>query len=884
MVPRRTMRNRLTIALLACAGLACLAPASRSQPQAAPDTANPSWIETTTPTGFKPPQASPPSTGLPSSLSSTDASRILALLRDPAALAQFEANLEALTKATGPGPAAPFAAPTVASAAPATGQPATAPVASATASPGPAQPPTPAPPAAAANPAAGPAASSAKPESTPVQLKPNGLGARLVVFGSALLNQTSAKMVAAFSAIRSIPLLWRWAETMATDPLAKELVINTAWRVATAVAAGTALEWVVRRAIGRVVVRFHDYAPASHDDRPVAGAEQDQEPSDPDAVAETGDSKAGSRRRRLRPTAWTLLRRIPFVLGRLLLDLLPIAAFVLAAYIVSAAGLAEGRQTRLVTLAVITAYAVITAAMALARMILSPEHPRLRLVHLSSDDAAYAMRWLRWIVIVGVLGYTAGTVGVLLGMSPLAQGGLLKAAGFVVHTLTAIVVVQKRREIARWIRERTPAPTGFLAVLRSRLAAVWHWIAIFFLVATWLVWAIEVPDGYALVMRIFAEVIGVIVGARLTLIVLLGAIDRAMRPRQATNDGPRAFSDRLTGYYPLVRGVVRFIVGTAALLGLLQLWGINALGWFLLAPLGQSIVSALATIAATVVIALFVWEAANARFESHLDRLTRERENARAARLRTLMPMLRTTLMIAIVIVAGLSVLSEIGINIAPLLAGAGIAGVAIGFGSQKLVQDLITGIFLLLENAMQVGDWVTVSGLSGSVEHLSVRTIKLRAGDGSVHIIPFSAVTTVTNTNRGLGNAPVDVMVAFDEDVDRVSEELKAIVAGMQDDPAFGPKMLSGLELWGVDKVDGASVTIAGQIPCTDTGRYPVQREFNRRLKKRFEELGIAIYNPSVSYMIEAADHLHVPEPPPGAEAPHVNEPVPQSMPRAAE
>ena len=179
------------------------------------------------------------------------------------------------------------------------------------------------------------------------------------------------------------------------------------------------------------------------------------------------------------------------------------------------------------------------------------------------------------------------------------------------------------------------------------------------------------------------------------------------------------------------------------------------------------------------------------------------------------------------------------------MLAGAGILGVAIGFGSQKLVQDLITGIFLLLENAMQVGDAVTVSGLSGTVEALSVRTIRLRASDGSVHIIPFSAVTSVTNVNRGLGNAAVTVTVAYDEDTDRVSEELKAIVAGMRADPALSAMMLSDLQLWGVDKVDGASVTIAGQVVCTDSGRWPVQREFNRRMKRRFQELGIRVYNP---------------------------------------
>src|SRR6185312_8037700 len=190
--------------------------------------------------------------------------------------------------------------------------------------------------------------------------------------------------------------------------------------------------------------------------------------------------------------------------------------------------------------------------------------------------------------------------------------------------------------------------------------------------------------------------------------------------------------------------------------------------------------------------------------------------------------------------------LSQIGVNIGPLLAGAGIVGVAIGFGSQKLVQDLITGIFLLLENAMQVGDNVTVSGLSGTVENLSVRTIRLRAGDGSVHIIPFSSVTSVTNVNRGLGNASVTVCVEFDEDTDRVCEELKAIVAGMRAEPDFASKMLGDLQLWGVDKLDGSQVTVAGQVVCTDSGRWSVQREFNRRMKMRFQELGIRLFNPT--------------------------------------
>src|SRR5271166_4664753 len=908
------MRNRAAIALLVCIVTAFLAPAGWSQTPAAPDTGKAAAVETTTPTGYVPPPAEPPAeapppgavsppdvpapaapkaipvetttpTGytpphpaapapaaLPPAVSPADAARVLALLKNPAALADFEAKLEALTRAAAIAPPVPVAAqPAPPAPAPASGKPAAGSTLAVV------------PPAPAA--AAPPAPASATPAAPPPQA---GAAAPAQTAGKPAAPATGAapeaEPLAAFSAVRSIPLLWGWARTMATDPLAQDLVLATAWRIVAALAAGIAVEWVVRRLIGRVVARFQARAPAAHEDRPIVGAQQDQEPADPEAAAEAGAMEADTRRR-LRPTAWTLLRRMPFVLLRLLLDLLPVAAFLVAAYAASASILADGRQTRLILLAVINAYAFVAAVMAVAGTILSPEHPRLRLVHLSSEDAAYSMRWLRRIVAIAVFGYAVAAVDVLLGLSPLAQKALLKTVGFVDHVLIAVVVLQKRRAVASWIRSRTPAPNSLLAGVRSRFAATWHWVAIFFLAATWLVWAIEVPNGYAVVMRMFVSAVAVSIGARLTLIVLLGGIDRAMRPREVKGEGPRAFRERLTIYFPLVRAIVQVAVWTVALLGLMQLWGLRTLDWFVLAPLGQSIVSALVTIGVTIVVALIAWEAANARFEWHLDWLTREGQNVRAARLQTLMPMLRTALMIVIGIVAGLTVLSQIGVNIAPLLAGAGIVGVAIGFGSQKLVQDLITGIFLLLENAMQVGDWVTVSGLSGTVEHLSVRTIKLRAGDGSVHIIPFSAVTTVTNTNRGLGNAPVSVTVAFSEDVDRVCEELKAIVSGMQDDTAFGPKMLSGLELWGVDKVDGSSVTIVGQIRCTDSGRYAVQREFNKRLKQRFEELGIAIYNPSVSYMIEARHHPPEPEePPPGAAASPEQAVQPDAIPRAAE
>ncbi len=198
-------------------------------------------------------------------------------------------------------------------------------------------------------------------------------------------------------------------------------------------------------------------------------------------------------------------------------------------------------------------------------------------------------------------------------------------------------------------------------------------------------------------------------------------------------------------------------------------------------------------------------------------------------------------------------VLSEIGVNIAPLLAGAGIVGVAIGFGSQKLVQDLITGIFLLLENAMQVGDVVSVGGLTGVVESLSVRTIRLRSEDGSVHLIPFSSVTTVTNMTRDYSRAVLAVGVAYKEDYDHVVEVLREIVRGMRTEPDWQGLILDDLEVWGLDQFGESALTIKCRITCTRFGRWSVMREFNRRMKKRFDELGIEIPFPYRRLVLDA-------------------------------
>jgi moderate conductance mechanosensitive channel len=687
------------------------------------------------------------------------------------------------------------------------------------------------------------------------------VGAQVLIGASNFLANVSSQAIATLSTVHSIPSLWNWAVVMVTNPLGRATLLDTAWRLVVVLVCALGIEWLAWRGLRRAFLALNAMSPVndSVDAEPGAqttsqstaeaktAADEDDGPEEGMARAEEGETEASPRRH---PTPWTLLRRVPLVLARLLLEALPIVVFGIVGHVLVGTDIGGNRLIRLVLLAVVDAYVVCRAVLTIARVFLSPALPRLRLVPLTTKAAAYALRWLRRITVVTVFGYAVAEAGLLLGMTTAAHNALLKAVMLVDCVFIGIIIFENHAAVANWIRGSDDG-TGTFASLRRRTASVWHWIAFLYLAALWLVWAIEIPNGFALLLRMFLVTFLVAVGARLLLVILSGVLDRDFHIKPEVAARYPGLEQRARLYQPLLQTGLTVLVSIIAFVVLLQFYGLNTFRWLTATELGLRLDSAIGTITVTLLSALLVWEVANAAMERHLAKLTKQAQIARSARLRTLMPLLRTSLFIAILVVVVLTVLSEIGVNIAPLLAGAGIVGVAIGFGSQKLVQDLITGLFLLLENAMQVGDWVTVSGLSGTVEALSVRTIRLRAGDGSVHIIPFSAVTSVTNTNRGIGNAAVEVTVAYDEDTDRVGEVLKEIAVGMRKEEPFKSAMLSDLQLWGVDKITASSVTLTGQIVCTDAGRWPVQREFNRRVKRRFQELGIQTPTPTQALII---------------------------------
>jgi moderate conductance mechanosensitive channel len=663
----------------------------------------------------------------------------------------------------------------------------------------------------------------------------DSLGAQMLVQISEWISAASDNIQTAVRTITHFPLLWRWVEETANDPHARDRLFDSALKLLVVFCFALTLEWLAQRAVRRPMTALENLA---------EGVRRKQR----ERVAAMAGSAPGDASHLDR--TWRLLQRLPLAIARLLLDLLPVLVFAAAGHVLLGTPLGEPVTTRFAILAFINAYVICRVIMCIARMLVLPGGQPFRLLELRDETAAYIEVWVKRIAVVAVFGIAMAEVARLLGLHRAGYAALVRIVMLVVHLFVVIILLQCRRTVADWIR--APAPRGAVAALRNRLAELWHVAAIFFVIALWVVWAMRVQNGYGLMLQYFLAMLAVVVAARLVSIVVLGGLDRIFRINPEFAARFPTLEARANRYYPALRGAVLGVIGIATVLVLLEVWGIHVLLWFETGHVGSRLLSAVATIFVASAIALVIWEIANTAIDRHLAQLSREARYSRMARLHTLLPMLRTALLIAIVTVVGLTALSEIGVNIAPLLAGAGIVGVAIGFGSQKLVQDVITGLFLLLENAMQVGDFVTVSGLSGKVENLSIRSIRLRATDGSVHIIPFSAVTSVTNTNRGIGNASISVNVAYKEDTDRVGEVLKDIAAELRQDPGFKSLIRGDLALWGVDKIDAGMVTILGQIECTDAGRWNVQREFNRRMKKRFQELDIEIAAPPAMMVVQ--------------------------------
>jgi small conductance mechanosensitive channel len=233
-------------------------------------------------------------------------------------------------------------------------------------------------------------------------------------------------------------------------------------------------------------------------------------------------------------------------------------------------------------------------------------------------------------------------------------------------------------------------------------------------------------------------------------------------------------------------------------------------------------------------------------FRSYMGRRTSGDE---IARIETLARVFRNAAGIVIMLIAGTLVLGELGISVAPILATAGVAGVAIGFGAQSLIKNFLAGFFILLDDQVRQGDVVQVAGIGGLVEEVTLRYVRLRDLDGHVHFVPNGEITVVTNRTREYATAVIEVGIAYREDPDQAFAVMREVADAMRADPAWKERIGAELEILGVDKWADSAVILRARLRVVPAiQQWNVKREFLKRLKKAFDQRGIEIPYPHLT------------------------------------
>lgn len=258
----------------------------------------------------------------------------------------------------------------------------------------------------------------------------------------------------------------------------------------------------------------------------------------------------------------------------------------------------------------------------------------------------------------------------------------------------------------------------------------------------------------------------------------------------------------------------------------------------------------IAVIAHLMLIGLIAWllmQAARRLIRLFLETVSHHPDDERRRRIETLGRVFNHIAASIITLVAGMIMLDEIGISVQPLLATAGVAGLAIGFGAQSLIKDYFSGFFLLVEDQLRQGDLVEIGGKSGQVESVTLRHVRLRDYEGNVHYVPNGIITTVTNRSRGHAFAVFDLSIAYDADIEKAFETMRATADAMRADPAHAASILGELELSGVDRLADSSVMVRARLKTRPSEQQGVRRAYLRRIKQAFDQAGIGIPFPQL-------------------------------------
>lgn len=500
-------------------------------------------------------------------------------------------------------------------------------------------------------------------------------------------------------------------------------------------------------------------------------------------------------------------------------------------------------------LAVVVSYAIVAgavfSALCLIMFSLFSTGHRREAVHI------LLVRARRLLVVIGVLGALGDAaiddrVVTMLGGNLAAL--LSTACNMAAAVCAAIFALMFRRPVAHLLGNRT---YEYRTAHRARnetfsiIASLWHVPMLMLCAASIIATLMGTDSSEHVLQRAIGSAVLMVIAFFLMAVIrhLTRSPERAKR---RLRHGQSVYLIRLVRFFGSLLTVFVW-------LGFIELsarvWDHSVLRFAQESASGRGISHSIFSICATLFFSWLVWIILDTAVTEALNPTThRGKQSQPSSRARTMLPLIRNFTFIVILVIVIISTLANLGINVTPLIAGASVIGLAFGFGAQSLVQDLITGLFILIEDTISVGDSIEVDGgHAGIVETLSIRTCRLRDSQGAIHAIPFSQIKSIKNLSRDFAFAVFDVRVPFTADVDHITHLIHEVGQELHDDVRYRREMLGPVEVFGLDRFDPNWMVIKGQIRTRPLQQWPIVRAFNQRLKRKMDEAGIDIPIPQM-------------------------------------
>lgn len=483
----------------------------------------------------------------------------------------------------------------------------------------------------------------------------------------------------------------------------------------------------------------------------------------------------------------------------------------------------------------LNAFALIEFFKAILRLIFCPRIPDLRPFHIRDETARY---WhLRLSALSSLIGYgLLVAVPIISNQVNIQFGALANVVIMLCITLWALYLIfHNKREILHNLILLADRSLAFFSLFIRAFALVWHWLASAYFIVLFFFSLFDPGNSLKFMMGASLSSLAILSVSAFISGVLSRWLDKTITLSPQVQRNYPELQKRLNGWLSASMKTARFLVVCTTILLLLSAWGLFDFWHWLNYGAGEKAVDILIRIALILFFSAVGWTLLATIIENRLTSDIHGRPLP-SARTRTLLTLFRNALAVVISTITVMIVLSEIGVNIAPLLAGAGALGLAISFGSQTLVKDIITGIFIQFENGMNTGDLVTIGPLTGTVERMTIRSVGVRQDTGAYHIIPWSSITTFANFVRGIGSVVANYDVDRHEDTDKANQALKDAVAELMEQEEIRGLIIGEPNFAGLVGLTNTAFTLRVTFTTLPLKQWTVRFALDTMVKKHFD------------------------------------------------